>query len=255
MDRDRLSAIAHRSHPIAAPVSDASFDNIIAGAASRAPASVLDIGCGAGWWLVSLLARVPQARGLGVDRSSTGLAAARTMAVRAGLADRVELLCADATEWAGEAAAGSWDAALCVGSTHALGGLAHAVAELGRLVRPGGLVVVGEGYWQRPPTAEALAALDAREDEFSSYGGLVDVITQAGFTPLHGHRSTPREWDEYEWAWTSNLALWATDNPNEADAAEAADWADTHRRQWLHGYLDVLGFAVITAVRPDPSAS
>lgn len=66
------------------------------------PHRVLDCGTGSGALLLTLLAEVPSARGIGIDRSEAALAIADRNAARLGLADRAQLLRRDWDEpgWA-----------------------------------------------------------------------------------------------------------------------------------------------------------
>ena len=122
----------------------------------------------------------------------------------------------------------------------------------GRHVNADGILLVGEGFWQVPPTPEALAALDATPDEYTDLAGLVDVAEQAGWTPVYAHVSDAAEWDDYEWSWIGSLTEWALDNPGHPDAAEALAVAREHRDQWLRGYRDVLGFVTLVLRRVSP---
>ncbi len=66
-------------------------------AVKPAPGRVLDCGTGSGALLLATLAHLPQAQGVGIDRSEGALAIARTNAEALGLADRARLLSADWT--------------------------------------------------------------------------------------------------------------------------------------------------------------
>ncbi|EJL24097.1 peptide chain release factor N(5)-glutamine methyltransferase [Novosphingobium sp. AP12] len=74
---------------------------------------VLDCGTGSGALLLAVLAKLPEARGLGIDRSPGALAVAAANARALGLDDRAEMLAADwhAPGWS-EALAGSFDLVL-----------------------------------------------------------------------------------------------------------------------------------------------
>lgn len=245
MNRDRLSAIAHREHPVAAPLSDHNVDALIARVANRRPQTVLDIGCGSGQWLVRLLEHVPDARGVGVDLSPDAVDAARALAADRGVADRVELRCQDAAGIGDE----HYDALLCVGSAHALGGLRATLASMHRWATSDAVALVGDGFWQRPPDQATLEGLHARPDEFPSYAGLVGLVEAGGWAPMHVHVSDLQEWDDYEWSWVSTLSRWARQHPADPDAGDAAALARQHRDQWLDGYRETLGFAVVLAER------
>jgi cyclopropane fatty-acyl-phospholipid synthase-like methyltransferase len=245
VNRDRLSAIAHGHHPVAAPLADTTVDALMALVAAYHPHTVLDVGCGSAQWLVRLLERVPDARGVGVDLSQEALAAAEVLAKDHAVGERVELRRQDATT-IGD---GRYDAMLCVGSTHALGGLTPALQALHGWGAPGSVAVVGDGFWQRAPDAATLAALEATPDEFPSYAGLVRLVEAQGWAPVHVHVSSLQEWDDYEWSWVSTLRRWARDDPADADAADGLAFAEQHQAMWLDGYRETLGFAVVVAER------
>jgi ubiquinone/menaquinone biosynthesis C-methylase UbiE len=245
VNRERLSAIAHTTHPVAAPLSDAGVREVIDRVVSHQPQSVLDIGCGSGQWLVELLQRLPNTRGVGVDVSAVALQHAEALAASTGVADQLTLHQAPA-QTLDDA---KFDALLCIGSTHALGGLAGTLTEMHRWAASRAVVVVGDGFWERPPSDAALTALDCTADEFPSYADFVDAVAAAGWDPVHVRTSRADEWDDYEWSWVSDLAKWAAAHPDDHDAADAVSWARQHRDQWLRGYRGTLGFAVVTATR------
>jgi release factor glutamine methyltransferase len=58
---------------------------------------VLDCGTGSGALLLAVLAQLPQARGIGIDRSGQALAVAQANAARLALSDRAEMMIADWT--------------------------------------------------------------------------------------------------------------------------------------------------------------
>ncbi len=247
MDRARLSAIAHRWHPVAAPVSDDALARLVARVAppGRGTGRAVDLGCGPGSWLLALLAEHPGYDGVGVDTSAPALDTARDHAAMAGLVGRAVFVQADAAAWRGEPA----DVVLCVGAVHAFGGTAGALAAVRRHLRPGGRVLFGDGFWEAGPSERALAGLQAEPGELPDLPGLLAEVAAAGFEPGYAHVSTLAEWDEYEWCWTGALTEWALTEAPAGEREEALEAARTHRRQWLEGYRGELGF--LTAVLHD----
>jgi SAM-dependent methyltransferase len=249
--------ITHADHPIAAPLAEASVRKLLARALCERPDTagpgprVLDLGCGAGAWLLRALATGPGVRAVGVDTSVEVLARAERAAVRLGVADRLELHAMDAREYAD---AGPFDVVLCVGATHAFGGPLPALEAARERLAPGGRVLIGEGFWERAPDETALRALGgADRDDYADLASTVDRITAGGWTPVYGHTSTLEEWDDYEWSWTGSLSGWALDHPGHHSAAEARTTAAGHRAGWLRGYRGVLGFVTLL-LRPAPQA-
>ncbi|MGY1812970.1 class I SAM-dependent methyltransferase [Blastococcus sp. SYSU D00820] len=250
MDRAEASAIAHRWHPIAAPLAPESVRTLIERLAPPAGGRVLDLGCGYGEWLLPLLESVPGLEGVGVDLSGPALAEARARAAARRLSRRVRLEQADAGTWSGD----RFDAVLCVAASHVFGGLAGTLTALRRHLRPGGTVLLGDGFWESGPTPEALAALGAEPGELPDLAGFMAEVERQGYEPAYGHLSTPAEWDDYEWSWTGALTTWAlTEATDPADREEALGIARTHRREWLAGYRGQLGF--VTVVLHDVAGS
>jgi SAM-dependent methyltransferase len=246
VDRQRLSSIAHSHHPIAAPVSGVNVNRLLRRAGRRPAARILDLGCGEAAWALQALAHYPDGHADGVDLSLYALERAAATAAERDLADRLTLHERDARTYVPD---GDYDLVLCVGSTHVFDGFPGTLETAGRHVNTDGILLIGEGFWQVPPTPQALAALDARGEDFTDLAGLVDVAEQANWTPVYVHVSDAAEWDNYEWSWIGSLTEWAVDNPGHPDAAEALTAAREHRDQWLRGYRDVLGFATLVLRR------
>lgn len=241
MNRQEISAIAHSDHPIAAPLSDDSVRTLLDQALRRGDERLLDLGCGQGTWLIRALADRPGLRAEGVDVDAAAIARAREAAAAAGLADRVVFHTLDAREFTSPH---RFDLVLSVGAAHAFGGLPPTLeAAAGHLAQGGG-VLVGDGFWERPP-GQAILDIGFDPEECEDLATTVDRVTAAGWTPLYGHVSTQREWDDYEWSWTGSLSRWALDQPEHPDGADALKVADEHRTAWLRGYRGTLGFVTL----------
>ncbi|MFI5836623.1 SAM-dependent methyltransferase [Micromonospora sp. NPDC051300] len=246
MDRQRLSSIAHSHHPIAAPVSGVNVNRLLRRADRRPAARILDLGCGQAAWAMQALAHYPDGHADAVDTSRHALDHAAAAAEARGLADRLTLHERDARGYVPD---GEYDLVLCVGSTHIFDGVPGTLGAAGRHLHPDGILLLGECFWQAPPTPAALTALDVEATDHTDLAGLVDVVEQAGWTPVYAHVSDAAEWDNYEWSWVGSLTEWALDNPGHPDAADALTAAREHRSGWLRGYRDVLGFATLVLRR------
>jgi SAM-dependent methyltransferase len=241
VDRARASAIAHRWHPIAAPLSEENVRLVTRRLGVPEHGRVLDLGCGFGEWLLAAVGPVSTAHGVGIDTSDAALEEARTRTQRRALSGRVTFEQADAATWSGD----RFDVVLCVGASHAFGGLGETLAAVRRHLSPGGRVLLGDAFWEHGPSAAALEALGAGPDDIPTIRGVLDECARHAFEPAIGHISTLAEWDDYEWAWTGSLTTWALSEASDDDRAEALELARTHRREWLEGYRGQLGFVTV----------
>lgn len=238
MNREQISRLAHADHLIAAPVGDDSVCLLLEHAIPRGDARVLDLGCGGGEWLVRALTTHPRLRAEGVDIAEGSLAHARATARALGVHERLVLHHEDAADFA---ATRAYDLVLSVGATHVFGGLSATLAAARRHLAPGGRVLVGDGFWAREPSLEAVRMLGDRTDLPTT----VDRVVADGWTPVYGHISTRHELDDYEWSWTGSLASWALDHPADPDRSAALTAAAEHRADWLRVYRDTLGFVCL----------
>jgi hypothetical protein len=214
------------------------------------PATVIDIGCGWGELMLRILDAAPGATGLGMDVNADDLARGRANARARGLAERVEFV----QESASGTTRGPADLVLCLGASQALSDagspqhIAAALRALRALVAPGGLVLLGEGFWQRAPTSAELAVMwpDASADEYDGLAGLVDISIDAGFRPVWIETANNDEWEEFESGYQSDLEEWLAVNGDHPLAAETRERVDSHRAAWLSGYRGVLGLAYLT---------
>jgi SAM-dependent methyltransferase len=230
------------------PLSEARASRLVGRLARTAPATVLDIGCGWGELMLRILEAVPAATGTGIDLDEDDLARGRANATSRGLAQRVEFVAGSATGMTAKPA----DLVLCLGASHALsdkeppGHTPEALRFLRSLVTPGGRVLLGEGFWERPPSAAELAAMwpGASAAELTDLAGLVDLAVAAGFRPEWIEPASLAEWDDFESGYLADVEEWLATH----DDPEVRARADEHRSCWLRGYRGVMGLAYLTLV-------
>ncbi|POX38654.1 SAM-dependent methyltransferase [Streptomyces sp. Ru73] len=230
---------------------------MVARLAAVRPATVLDIGCGWGEFMLRVLDAVDGATGVGIDLNADDLARGRANAAARGLADRVEF----AEESGHGTTRGPADLVLCLGAGQAVSGpesphnYRTVLRELRRLVTPGGRVLYGEGFWQRPPTTAELTRMwpGATAEEHVGLGELVDLAVEAGFRPAWVETANADEWEAFESGYRCAVEEWLAAHPGHPLAAETRARADAHRAAWLTGYRDVLGLAYLTLVPAEPT--
>ncbi|MFF8911731.1 SAM-dependent methyltransferase, partial [Streptomyces olivaceoviridis] len=204
----------------------------------RGTERVLDLGCGGGEWLLRALSTHPRLQAEGVDVSEDALAQARQAASGLGVQERLILHRQEAENFDSPH---PFDLVLSVGATHAFGGLLPTLAAVRKHLAPGGRVLIGEGFWDREPSQEAVEMLG----NFTDLATTVDRVVADGWTPVHGHVSTRSELDDYEWACWGSLASWALDHPTDPDSSHVLETADTRRSEWLRVYRDTWGFVCL----------
>jgi SAM-dependent methyltransferase len=148
---------------------------------------VLDVACGSGELTTAVAARVaPDGRVVATDLSPRMVAAAQACAADAG-ADDVEVVCCDAQHLT---VGGRFDVAMCSLGLMYVPRPSVAVAELWRLLRPGGRVVVAVwGDRRRCGWASVFGIVDARVTSdvcphffaLGAPGALTGVLRDAGF--------------------------------------------------------------------------
>ncbi|WP_449064883.1 SAM-dependent methyltransferase [Planomonospora algeriensis] len=225
-----------------APLSAERADRLTAALAEAGPSTVLDLGCGWGRLLLRILEAVPGARGTGVDVHGPDLVRGRADAEARGLSDRVTFIEGPADEHLAAA-----DLVLNVGASQAFGDIPAALRALRPLVAPEGRLLFADGFWQRTPTDDELAAMwpGASAGDHTDLAGLVDQAAAAGFRPLHIETATRGEWERFESGYTRDVEEWLLANPVHPRAEAVRAEVDRHRSRWLRGYRDVLGFAFL----------
>ncbi|QEC50121.1 class I SAM-dependent methyltransferase [Baekduia soli] len=239
---ESASVRAHAAVPFMSPMSETAVDAAIAALALPPRARVLETGCGAAELLLRVLEAHPGATGVGVDLDRDVLERARRAAARRLPGRAPELIAAPA----GEAALppGGHDLVINVASSHAHGGWPAALGVLAGLVRPGGLVLLGEGFWAREPSPAVLDALGgATVGELpAGLPALVAEAGRAGLTVVATAEAGAADWAAYE----EGLAAEAARHPDP----EAQAYARRIReRRALPGGTDTMGFALLTLRR------
>jgi SAM-dependent methyltransferase len=117
----------------------------------RGDERVLDVGCGRGAVLMLAAERVPRGKAVGIDlwrtrdQSGNDPEVTRRNAEAEGVADRVEIVTGDMTQLPFEDA--SFDlvvSSLAIHNVHARGGREKALGEAGRVLRPGGRLLIAD---------------------------------------------------------------------------------------------------------------
>jgi len=146
---------------------------------------VLDIGFGGGYSLLALVKRVPNGRVIGVDRSPDMVAAAAHLIREKKLQARVHVRRGDVVKL--PFAAATFDQVLSVNTIYYWPDLRVALAEIARVLKPGGRLAVAF----RSP--ESLRLVTLAWDNFSRYQPqeVSEAMRKAGFRRLRVTHQNP----------------------------------------------------------------
>jgi len=215
-DRYKMTTIAHQDHLFDGPLSKARAQQLIELLDLKPQAQVLDLGCGKADFLCRVLARY-QAEGVGVDQIPAALQQARLRAERHGLnLDRqLTLLNQDAQTLTFET--DRFDLAICIGASQALGGYLPSLQAFQEWVKPGGLILIGEGYMKQPPDPAYLDFLGANEADAYSHRENIQRAEDLGLISLYSCVSNQDEWDHYEGLYALSVERYLHQHPDDPD--------------------------------------
>lgn len=217
-----------------APVSEERMRVYLDAVGAAAGGRVLDIGCGCGEALIRLC-QATGSSGLGIDLSTDHIAEATRRAERCGVGDRVRFVAEDVASSSFRDA--PYDAALCLGASHAFesgpSAYATAVSQLASLLKPGGKLLIAEGYLKRPAPPEYRRLLGESVPDEMTHASNVAVGVDAGLTPLGAWTSSPAEWDDFEWGYQRHVERAAMARPDD----DAVQDRLSRRRAWMDAYL------------------
>ena len=234
-----------------APLSEQRANQLVRFVSKNLAGTVTDVGCGWAELLIRVLEVTPAAKGIGIDLNDSFIEHAQTLARKRGVANRITLIAGDAK---GHLPVSS-QAAICIGASQIWGSpveakrpldYGSALTALRSLLEPGASVIYGEGIWASPPTAEAVAPLAGRLDEYVFLTDLLDIARACGFAMMQVHQASLDEWDAFESAFVARYARWLASHPEgHPDAQSVRDVAATQSNAYFRGYRGVLGMAYL----------
>jgi len=201
--------------------------------------AVVEVGCGQGALLRKVVARW-RCQALGIDIDAAAVHTAQQAAAAQGLA--ITFRCADAKLLPLRPV----ELAICIGATHAYGQGARAwhntLTVFSRLVRPGGQILIADGFWARSPDPEYLSFLGDNPGIEKTHAENIAAAQAMGLIPLYAAQSSPEEWDHFEWSHTLAAERAAMAHPDDTALLQQQQ----HRRRWQAAYekwgRDTMGF-------------
>lgn len=241
MDIWRFYAITHADHVVCNPTSSERIDELVALLDLPPGARVWEAACGKGELLIRLAERY-RAGGTGVDTSPYELRVARDRAAARVPAAELAFVEGDAADHLPEP--GSVDLAACVGASWIWGGHRGTLRALRSLVRPGGLVLVGEPHWRRQPDPAYLTAAGLGAGDFGTLAENAAAGADEGLTLLYVLPSTEADWDRYEMLGLRAAERHAAAHPDDPDVPEILGRTRPEAEAYLRWGRDTLGWAI-----------
>ncbi|MEE8104059.1 MAG: methyltransferase domain-containing protein [Planctomycetota bacterium] len=233
------------------PLGEAAIVRMLGGLGLAPNQTVLDVGCGNGEILARILERY-SCNGVGIDPDPDEMAAARIRL--APLGPRARLL--EGTVQDAEPK-GPFDAAICIGSTHAFGGpgdvLEATLGALAPVVLPGGRLLIGEAHWRRPPDPDYLAATGIGVGDYVSHEDVIATAERAGWILLDAVTTPRADWDRFEGAALAYVETLAAASPDDPEAQAKADRSRAWRNAYENWGRETLGFGLYLFRNPDTS--
>lgn len=158
------------------------------------PRHILEIGCGRGI-ATTVLAAHTSAKITVLDNEASALARVTERATEAGVASRVETVCASMTEM--PFAAGSFDLIWCESSAYVMG-VEKALAQWQRFLRPGGVLMFSDLVWRTAtPSAGARAFWQGAYPDMSDAASRQQQAQAAGYALLDSFVLSDEAWQAY----------------------------------------------------------
>lgn len=284
--------------PLSAPHADALIAHLAlspssSSSLSTTTISVVDLGCGWGELLLRAAESVAASSSsshsgevgaavtfTGVDTDAALLERGRLLARLGSRGDSSNASTSPSVSFV-DAPASSWTQpahrAICIGSSHALGGTRPALQHLARIVAPYSSssslssssatsapppsaspspstssyarVLFGEMFWQVNPPPEATRALFGDDEVPGSLADLVASCRDEGWTVLHVSVADQAEWDDFESRHRSGQRRWLLEHPGSEGADELRRQLDQREHDYLAHYRGILGFAFLILAR------
>ena len=224
--------------PLSPPKADQLIDVLNLSAVDR----VLDVGCGSGEFLIRLV-EATGVSAVGIDINPDLITQAQQKAAERVPNGAIEFRTADVADGL---PGPPFDTALCLGSTHAfaMGQDAYPEALIGlqKAVRPGGQILIGEGYWKQHPDHDYVEFIGDPVGIYHSHAENVEFAEKQGLVPLYAITANQDEWDHFEWSHHLEIERGAKGRREEPAVMEALE----RSRSWRKGYLrwgrDTMGF-------------
>jgi len=128
--------------------------------------------------------------------------------------------------------------------------LDSALGSLSRITKPGGVILIGDGYWRTDPEPSYLEAAGLQKEELRSHTENIESGEKIGLECIYNARASSEEWDHFEGAFWMAAERELVLHPNDPETTRTAQ----KRRTWKRAYLEwgraTMGFALYLFLKP-----
>lgn len=248
MDMWKYFGITHTDHTVMNPMSLAKTGELIERLHLPDSSRVLDVACGKAEFLC-LVAERYEVAGTGLDLSPITIEEARRNVAARGLKERIELLHMDGAKYESDKGA-MLDLASCIGASWIYNGHKGTLEALGRLVQPGGLVLVGEPFWRTEPDPDYLKLTGQTANLCGTHVSNVQTGVELGLSLLFTVVSNEDDWDRYEGLQWQAAERYAAAHPDDPDVEQLMQTSNKNRDAYLRWGRDCLGWAMYLFQKP-----
>ena len=225
------------------PTSTQKLDRVIGYCDMADGQRVLDLGCGKGWML-RRIAEHSAIKGLGIDVAPHAIEEAKQQTVAASLKGELEFRCMPATQLSQQES--PFDLGLCLGASFAIGSFEDMLAFLKPMIRPGGLLVIGDIYARVDPMPEQSAVYFA-DGAQRTLRDTADLLNGDDLSLLAIVDSSADDWDHFENLHWIAGDRWLRENPDHPDRQAFIQAHLEYRRDHYLYDRDALGWAIWVA--------
>jgi SAM-dependent methyltransferase len=242
MEKWKYYDIRHKSHLICNPMNEEKFEKFCKLLRLKKKAHVLDIACGKGEFLVRL-AELYGISGVGVDLSPYCIKDSLEKYRKRVPNSDIKFLEMDGAKYTPESYE-SYDLAMCIGASWIYGGYRGTIVTLRKMIKLGGLIVVGQPFWVNEPSKEYLNKVKIKKEDFNTHQNNVKKGEEEGLTCIYTLVSNCDDWDHYESLKWWNVNSYVRDNPNDDDIQELLERTKLEKDIYLQWERELLGWGL-----------
>jgi cyclopropane fatty-acyl-phospholipid synthase-like methyltransferase len=238
------SRIAHQNLEICSPAPWDVYQTLLSSLHFPASSKILEIGCGKCGILsksVALLAGT----GVGVDLADSLADDLTGLAKELRSSDKLQLVIEPAESFLKNSVT-KFDLIICVGSSHAVGGLEQAFEKFQSHLNIGGKVIFGEIVWKAKPSEDFLAFLECEEKDQLYPEQLFQLAEHSGFSVIDSVLCSESDFESYESELKASITDWCTAHPDKKETSSfkerSEEWWEA-REKWAR---NAFGFVVVS---------